>query len=108
METNLRVFRWVSYDIIIYLCLYVCMHICMYVSMYVCIFSTKKFTIYYNTYENRHNTINIKAKNVKENTPITVAGIALKGQAGLISIMIPLEVLVQTTRNEEDRKLNVF
>ena len=39
--------------------------------------------------------INIKAKNVKgKHPPITVAGIVLKGQADLISIMVPLEVLV--------------
>ena len=36
-----------------------------------------------------------KVKNVKRKTLlITVAGIALKGQADLISIMVPIEVLV--------------
>ena len=42
--------------------------------------------------------INFKAKNVKRKarTPlITVAGIALKGQADLISIMVPLEVALK-------------
>ena len=38
--------------------------------------------------------INIKAKNVKGIPPVTVAGIALKGQADLITIMVLLEVLV--------------
>ena len=36
--------------------------------------------------------VNIKAENVT--APITVVGIALKGQADLNSIMVPLEVLV--------------
>ena len=62
--------------------------------MYVSFAKLKKFTSYYNKY--KIDTIQyFKVKNVKGKTPlITVAGIALKGQADLISIMVPLEVLV--------------
>ena len=52
-------------------------------------------TMQYNTIQ--YNTIqfSFKVKSVERKTPlITVAGIALKGQADLISIMVPLEVLV--------------
>ena len=56
----------------------------------------------YNTIQRnamQYNTINFKAGNIKGKTPlITVAGMALKGQADLISIMVPLEMLVYQKR----------
>ena len=67
--------------------------------MYVQICHLKRiFTSYYDKYEkNRYKTIqyNLQVKNINRKTLlITVAGIALKGQADLISIMVPSEVLV--------------
>ena len=67
----------------------------MYACMYICIIChIKIFTSYYNKYR-KYIQYNILRLKFKRKTPlITVAGIALKGQADLISIMVPLEVLV--------------
>ena len=66
------------------------MYVCIYVSMY-----------HFATVQIQYD-INFNVKNVKGITPlITVAGIALKGQADLIPIMLPLEVLGQQQKMNE-------
>ena len=51
----------------------------------------------------QHNR-NIKAKMLRTKPLITVTGIALKGQADIISIMVPLEVLVQQRKMKKDNR----
>ena len=70
------------------------------------IYKTMQYdTIQYNTIQ--YNTIqydvNFRAKKSKRKPPlITVAGVALKGQANLISIMVPLRGAGTAKENERE------
>ena len=70
----------------------------MYVSMHVLICQLKEhLQVFITNKKNRYNTMqySFKVIRVKRKTPlVTVAGVALKSQADLISTMVRLEVMV--------------
>ena len=72
------------------------MYVCMYVCMYYLPHYNKIFTSYYKNQKVatvQYNMISIvRLKRKRKTLLITVAGIALKGQNDLISIIVPLEV----------------
>ena len=70
--------------------------------MYVCVYHLphKRYLQYKKQIQ--YNTLRLKCKS--KIPLITVAGIALKGQADLISIMVSLEVLVQQKKREKGKQ----